>query len=302
MGGDGGTISNRRDCIVTTKRQVVVEDPQAQALAKFMNCTLTALPLVAPVVTDKLGRLYNKEALLKEHFLAHPSLRQPKNSHIESMADLIQLKMTPDDDPKDRCFFKCPVTGLKATGAHRFVVIRKCGCVLSEKAVKEIESPVCLACGVELGPEKGLDLFVIISPTDAEEAQLRERMNVEKAVLKAKAAEAKRRKKEEKEQKEKEGKQPLGEKKEDTEAEETKKRKKNLVADASLARSKATRSITVVDAAAASAATNADAAIRAKAASDKLYSSLFYSEKQLQEDRKKAPAWIISTKRAGFAE
>jgi hypothetical protein len=43
-------------------------------------------------------------------------------------------------------------------------------------------------------------------------------------------------------------------------------------------------------------------AIAKKQAADPLYSSLFITDEQHAADRKKAPAWIISTKRSGFAE
>lgn len=38
----------------------------------------------------------------------------------------------------DSALFVCPVTGLEANGVVRFVVLRKCGTVVAEKAIKQV--------------------------------------------------------------------------------------------------------------------------------------------------------------------
>ncbi|XP_074928355.1 replication termination factor 2 isoform X2 [Chelonoidis abingdonii] len=44
--------------------------------------------------------------------------------------------------------FICPVVGLEMNGRHRFCFLRNCGCVFSERALKEIKTEVCHRCGV----------------------------------------------------------------------------------------------------------------------------------------------------------
>lgn len=39
--------------------------------------------------------------------------------------------------------FICPVIGLEMTGKFRFVAIWSCGCVFSERALKQINTKIC---------------------------------------------------------------------------------------------------------------------------------------------------------------
>lgn len=39
--------------------------------------------------------------------------------------------------------FICPVIGLEMTGKFRFVAIWSCGCVFSERALKQIDVKIC---------------------------------------------------------------------------------------------------------------------------------------------------------------
>ncbi|XP_010219742.1 PREDICTED: protein RTF2 homolog, partial [Tinamus guttatus] len=49
--------------------------------------------------------------------------------------------------------FICPVVGLEMNGRHRFCFLRNCGCVFSERALKEIKTEVCHRCGVPFQEE-----------------------------------------------------------------------------------------------------------------------------------------------------
>ena len=101
-----------------------------------------------------LGRLYSKEAVL-EGLLDRSTLPETA-THIKSLKDVKDLILTPNpafngdtaknggylDDGKSE--FICPVIGLEMTGKHKFCFLWKCGCVMSERALKEIKTYVSI--------------------------------------------------------------------------------------------------------------------------------------------------------------
>ncbi|KAI0983511.1 hypothetical protein GJ496_007966 [Pomphorhynchus laevis] len=64
MGCDGGTIP-KRDELVRTKKKNPPRDRSADRSAIWRNCAVSQLPLRAPVVGCRRGRLYNKDELIK---------------------------------------------------------------------------------------------------------------------------------------------------------------------------------------------------------------------------------------------
>ncbi|KAG7226686.1 hypothetical protein INR49_023480 [Caranx melampygus] len=39
--------------------------------------------------------------------------------------------------------FICPVVGLEMNGKHRFCYLHTCGCVFSDRALKEVKTEIC---------------------------------------------------------------------------------------------------------------------------------------------------------------
>ncbi|XP_048405999.1 replication termination factor 2 isoform X2 [Stegostoma tigrinum] len=76
--------------------------------------------------------------------------------------------------------FICPVVGLEMNGRQKFCYLRDCGCVFSERAMKEIKTEVCHKCGK---PFKEDDV-IILNGSKEEIADLRRKMEERK--LKAK--------------------------------------------------------------------------------------------------------------------
>ncbi|XP_050774185.1 replication termination factor 2 isoform X2 [Gopherus flavomarginatus] len=68
--------------------------------------------------------------------------------------------------------FICPVVGLEMNGRHRFCFLRNCGCVFSERALKEIKTEVCHRCGV---PFQDDDVIILNGSKDDVEV-LKKRM------------------------------------------------------------------------------------------------------------------------------
>ncbi|CAI9572268.1 unnamed protein product [Staurois parvus] len=89
--------------------------------------------------------------------------------------------------------FICPIVGLEMNGKHRFCVLRQCGCVFSERALKEIKTDVCHKCGAGFQAE---DIIPLNGEKDEVE-ELRKKMEdrrlkakMEKKSKKSKAAES----------------------------------------------------------------------------------------------------------------
>jgi len=168
---------------------------------------------------DELGNFYNKssviEYLLTKKTLATTSTLQSQYllfNHIQSLKDVWECKFTDIEGSKDKKIaesfskklkkgsaaeadlalgeadltgrrlsrFGCPVTNLPANGLYKFVVMRVCGCVISEKAIKEVPSQTCLGCGRPLDESKenkslwhAQNTWIHLNPGPKEEDRLR---------------------------------------------------------------------------------------------------------------------------------
>ncbi|XP_075704901.1 replication termination factor 2-like isoform X2 [Rhinoderma darwinii] len=205
MGCDGGTIPKRHE-LVKGPKKVEKIDKNAELVARWYYCTLSQEKLKRPIVTCELGRLYKKEAVIE--FLLDKSPDKPhadSAAHIKSIKNVIELNLS--DNPawtgdkgntkgdtydEQRAQFICPVVGLEMNGKHRFCALRQCGCVFSERALKEIKTDICHKCGEIF---KDDDVIVLNGDKDEieelrkkmEERRLRAKM--EKKSKKAKPAE-----------------------------------------------------------------------------------------------------------------
>ena len=116
-------------------------------------CTLTKQKLKKPVVSCRLGFLYNKENLLK--CLIDKTL--PKEfAHIHSTKDFVDVNVK-ENTKKDPTFqFMCPLSQTEFNGLNKFVLLWTCGCMISEKAfqeTKDIGKNKCLLCNKEYTKE-----------------------------------------------------------------------------------------------------------------------------------------------------
>lgn len=106
-----------------------------------------------PIVGCTLGRLYSKESVL-EGLLDRNTL--PESAiHIKNLKDVRNLNLTPNpafDGNKaekgdgytdgSKSPYICPVIGLEMNGKYKFCFLWSCGCVMSERALKEVKSMV----------------------------------------------------------------------------------------------------------------------------------------------------------------
>ncbi|XP_040315611.1 replication termination factor 2 isoform X4 [Herpailurus yagouaroundi] len=157
MGCDGGTIPKRHE-LVKGPKKVEKVDKDAELVAQWNYCTLSQEILRRPIVACELGRLYNKDAVIE--FLLDKSSEKAlgkATSHIKSIKNVTELRLSDNPawegdkgntkgdkhDDLQRARFICPVVGLEMNGRHRFCFLRCCGCVFSERALKEIKAEVC---------------------------------------------------------------------------------------------------------------------------------------------------------------
>ncbi|NXL41019.1 RTF2 protein, partial [Podilymbus podiceps] len=158
MGCDGGTIPKRHELVKGPRKVEKVVDKNAELVARWHYCALSQEKLCRPIVACELGRLYNKDAVI-EFLLDKSADKTPMEaaSHIKSIKNVTELNLADNPawsgdkesikgdkyDDIQSARFICPVVGLEMNGRHRFCFLRNCGCVFSERALKEVKAEVC---------------------------------------------------------------------------------------------------------------------------------------------------------------
>ncbi|XP_054429553.1 replication termination factor 2 isoform X2 [Pteronotus mesoamericanus] len=207
MGCDGGTIPKRHE-LVKGPKKVEKVDKDAELVAQWNYCALSQEILRRPIVACELGRLYNKDAVIE--FLLDKSSGKPLGkaaSHIKSIKNVTELRLSDNPawggdrgntkgdkhDDLQRARFLCPVVGLEMNGRHRFCFLRCCGCVFSERALKEIKAEVCHTCGAAFQEDDVIVLNGTKEDVEALKGRMEERRlraKLEKKAKKPKAAES----------------------------------------------------------------------------------------------------------------
>ncbi|KAF0758916.1 hypothetical protein DYB37_000930 [Aphanomyces astaci] len=202
MGNDGGVIAVARKYMRHGHQKQRDEKGDQDALREKRTtmCALTDEPLQEPIVACKLGNLFNKDRLIEK--LLDRSLPE-KFDYIRSMKDVVTCKFYPAPEAKsatensnmkratNRFRFHCPITLQLFNGAHRFVLLKKCGCVLSEKALKEVKPKDCLMCGFPIKSSKELwplllsdeDAAVVLASIRKSEKPLKRKRDLDTAPL-----------------------------------------------------------------------------------------------------------------------
>ncbi|KAJ3373460.1 hypothetical protein HDU91_000075 [Kappamyces sp. JEL0680] len=189
MGCDGGSIP-RREEMVKTKKAAVKLDLSLQIQAMFSTCALSKDALAVPVVSCALGKLYNKSSILQ--YLLNKSTFGDADkivSHITSLKDVVSLNLTLNplagketssaiqsafQDKVLPAQFICPVTLKEMNGNSKFCYLATCGCVVSEQALKTVQSSNCLVCSTPFS--KDTDVVLINPSSEDEVAAARDRL------------------------------------------------------------------------------------------------------------------------------
>jgi Rtf2 RING-finger len=157
MGGDGGTLNNSRLDHVRLRRELSVggESASAQSLRASRSsvtlCAASRQALCAPVVADRLGQLFNKDALIASMLARAPAFAHVRSLRRDTSAEVV-LAADSDDDA-----LQCALTRDRVTPDGRFGVGWSCGCVTSNAAVEAVcgnttagnsgEDAECVVCG-----------------------------------------------------------------------------------------------------------------------------------------------------------
>ncbi|XP_068568545.1 replication termination factor 2 [Cebidichthys violaceus] len=196
MGCDGGTIPKRHE-LVKGPKKVEKVDKNAELAAKWKYCALSQEKLRRPIVACDLGRLYNKDAIIE--YLLDKTAERPNAEavvHVRGIKDIKELNLTDNPEWKGErrntkgdiyedmhCgMFICPVVGLEMNGKHRFCYLQTCGCVFSDRALKEVKTEICHKCGETFKMED----VVVLNGTKEEVEKLRKRMEEGRAKAKTK--------------------------------------------------------------------------------------------------------------------
>lgn len=159
MGCDGGTIP-RRDELVRTAKKPEQKDKDAEREFRWLHCALTQEYLREPIVMCGFGRLYSKQSIIEQ--LLEKEKKPESIKHIRTLKDIKTLKLTPNpaytaEDKTEGLLdtrhapYVCKLIGLEMSGKFRFVALWSCGCVISERALKQIKrndsgGSVCPLC------------------------------------------------------------------------------------------------------------------------------------------------------------
>ncbi|KAG5447595.1 Replication termination factor 2 [Clonorchis sinensis] len=178
MGGDGGSIPRRVE-LVRSKKKPEHADRRVANAALWRHCSLSHEPLRPPIVSCRLGRLYNKEAVINK--LLNRSKLNNTADHVKKLKDVRELHLTVNaaygetSDPlKDACGeFYCPVTGLEMCGVHAFIFLWSCGCVFAKKALEVVHDNRCMQCGT---PFTASDVILLNPQTEEEIAVAQKRL------------------------------------------------------------------------------------------------------------------------------
>ncbi|ETO09544.1 hypothetical protein RFI_27834 [Reticulomyxa filosa] len=198
MGGDGGSIPGRRDLVKEPGKVVTAEDVTYGASKdwKWTHCSISNNKLEMPIVCDYFGNLFNKEVVLTHWY--HKTLTS-EFKHIEKFKyDVIAINKDTLKWNTEHNTFECPITSIVANHKnHNFYLIRKCGCVMSQKALSMLcggggedawmaNLQKCIICGRDIENKTENPLWIIpLNPSGSEKARLSELWNQHKDKIRA---------------------------------------------------------------------------------------------------------------------
>lgn len=167
------------------------KDKESEMAYRWRHCALTQERLREPIVMCGLGRLYSKQSII-EQLLDKESEMPDSCKHIQSLKDIRNLQLTPNPIYKDEdkteglldtrsAPYICKLIGLEMSGKFRFVGLWSCGCVFSERALKEIGTKVCSLCQTPFDDED----VVILNGSDAEMEEMATKIELRAARRKA---------------------------------------------------------------------------------------------------------------------
>ncbi|KAJ5120427.1 Zinc finger RING/FYVE/PHD-type [Penicillium bovifimosum] len=170
MGNDGGSIPTRRELVREAARAPstaqVKETQREQQEHCWTTCPLSHKSLVRPIVSDSVGNLYNKDAILQfllpgddvEGISSKADCEEILCGRVKSLRDVVEMKFEVDTEltehPSGRAFaprerregWICPITAKALGPSVKSVYLVPCGHVFSEEAIRQLKGDKCLQC------------------------------------------------------------------------------------------------------------------------------------------------------------
>ncbi|KAF7589864.1 hypothetical protein BBP40_003576 [Aspergillus hancockii] len=191
MGNDGGSIPTRRELVREAARApstAQLKETQRELQEHlWTTCPLSHKPLVRPIVSDCVGNLYNKDAILKyllsseeiEGISSKADCEEVLCGRVKGLRDVVELKFEidtehgqhPSTKHEKREGWICPVTAKQLGPNVKAVYLVPCGHVFSEEAIRQLKEDKCLQCNelytqenvISILPAKESDKQVLIA-------------------------------------------------------------------------------------------------------------------------------------------
>lgn len=149
MGGDGGTLNNSRREHVQARKALFGSSTRAPPTQRvsISECAISKQPLnPRHVVVDRLGQLYNKDALIS--YLLFRRTRD--DGTVDVLGHVASLKRDTRGVKFVDGLLMCGVTKREVTAEGGFSVGWECGCVCKDvRDVHGVTGNGCLACGTQ---------------------------------------------------------------------------------------------------------------------------------------------------------
>lgn len=175
-------ISNTRISSIPTRRELVREAARAPSTAQvketqreqqehsWTTCPLSHKSLSRPIVSDSVGNLYNKDAILQfllpgddvEGISSKADCEEILCGRVKSLRDVVEVKFEVDTEltehPSGRAFapserregWICPVTAKPLGPSVKSVYLVPCGHVFTEEAIRQLKGDKCLQVRISL--------------------------------------------------------------------------------------------------------------------------------------------------------
>ncbi|KAF6231039.1 hypothetical protein HO173_010739 [Letharia columbiana] len=192
MGNDGGSIPTRRELVKSSAAALsttqVKEIQTEQQEHYWSTCALSHQPLRRPVVSDALGTLYNKDAVLDYLLDVGKEGGEVEKAELErrgeafkdrlrGLRDVVEVRFQTEGAGGSQRWV-CPVTGKQLGPGTRAVYLVPCGHAFGETVFKEMPGDVCLLCNE---PYTAENMIPILPTSETDKDRLEQRIEALKA-------------------------------------------------------------------------------------------------------------------------
>ncbi|CAG7921040.1 unnamed protein product [Penicillium olsonii] len=185
MGNDGGSIPTRRELVREAARAPstaqVKETQREQQEHSWTTCPISHKSLARPIVSDSVGNLYNKDAVLQfllpgddgEGISSKADCEEILCGRVKSLRDVVELKFEVDTElaehpsgrghaPRGRQEgWICPITAKPLGPNVKSVYLVPCGHVFAEEAIRQLKGDKCLQCNEPYAEENIISILPI---------------------------------------------------------------------------------------------------------------------------------------------